>query len=898
MSFVLGELIYFKCVSSLQHYGIVFIEQLCDWSGALNSYGSVFIWFEFSIWFLDNFAFFSVNSPLLDGYNPSDIFQFCEFGVVSNNLLYANTGCFFVYMNRSLSGLETLGVKAKAAVFFEDINLGLGVKVFDLLFSIIVELQAIVLALECILFSHFVNLFINSQTALDTCRSELMLVKGHFGILRNKHADILVKHLSYLVSKCYVKTSSIAVFGNSRHFVQRVFQSFKSFLVWHPDSYLMAGFTSKWTAALYHQLFITVHKQLYDKCYSNVVCLFCDNVEVLDHAFSCPFDAAGHVQLLNTHASVWDVYFGLFCSSSCVLQLLFICVSDVAVNTIVDQHIVDFVCKFCLVFWKDIWLVRVKHQAFMEKNATIDCSITVIKKAAKVSGSSNGFRPVLPKKKRRDSILEDGFGGKNIGLKVQSNHSWNSEAGDTTESESINMEKECLVEETSFDYDESSAFAGRDLDQTPTGSKVKTKKTLSKPLGKIDFSPSSNDNDVLLDAPLVLPPLVKNLVNVSVWKSFALDIGLDKVVGKFSHEKLQVVRKLFSKINDFGEASTPSKFFGIIQATFTSELGSIKATKKAIDAKIVVNTNLKKSTGHSDQAVVMKEIPVETLAETVHAALSEFGVVKSIKMQLVGLWQKAIIEFEKQSQVDLLADRWSILIGKDAVHIARSDLNKVTWDKRDLYRALLYTLPVKTNAHDIWDFIGSVGEKTCVINHYSVTYVQIKCAVICFKSAESLDAVMETTPVLRDTHFHWSYVGSATCAKCGRLDHTSLGCGLGGKLSFGRLPHQMLSDSNKSRLTTIYAKHSALVTQPAAFGGVSWASVVSESSFFSLSGQEVSSKNGSSLGMKSTPLVSLEINDRFATLEHSLASLAECVNKLAKRLNTLGPMVSQLSPGC
>ncbi|KAG9293047.1 hypothetical protein G9A89_016409 [Geosiphon pyriformis] len=44
--------------------------------------------------------------------------------------------------------------------------------------------------------------------------------------------------------------------------------------------------------------------------------------------------------------------------------------------------------------------------------------------------------------------------------------------------------------------------------------------------------------------------------------------------------------------------------------------------------------------------------------------------------------------------------------------------------------------------------------------------------------------------------------------------------------------------------------------------------------------------------------VLMKVNDRFAALEHSLASLAEQVGKLAKRLDALGPIVSQPSPGC
>ncbi|KAG9289360.1 hypothetical protein G9A89_007921 [Geosiphon pyriformis] len=50
--------------------------------------------------------------------------------------------------------------------------------------------------------------------------------------------------------------------------------------------------------------------------------------------------------------------------------------------------------------------------------------------------------------------------------------------------------------------------------------------------------------------------------------------------------------------------------------------------------------------------------------------------------------------------------------------------------------------------------------------------------------------------------------------------------------------------------------------------------------------------------MKLILLVSVKLNNRFATLECSLTSLTKCVDKLAKRLNTPKPMVFQLSPGC
>ncbi|KAG9307086.1 hypothetical protein G9A89_016914 [Geosiphon pyriformis] len=126
-----------------------------------------------------------------------------------------------------------------------------------------------------------------------------------------------------------------------------------------------------------------------------------------------------------------------------------------------------------------------------------------------------------------------------------------------------------------------------------------------------------------------------------------------------------------------------------------------------------------------------------------------------------------------------------------------------------------------TNVYDIWDFVKSVGEKTCIIDRYSVTYARARCAVVCFNSAESLDAAVGTTPVLRNTNLCWSHLISTKCAKCEKLDHMSLGCAVGKKFSSGGLLRRVFSDTNKSRLATIYAKYLAPVARPVSFGGLS-----------------------------------------------------------------------------
>ncbi|KAG9296907.1 hypothetical protein G9A89_006862 [Geosiphon pyriformis] len=78
MSLVLGKPLFFKYVSLLKHYGIAFMEQLCDHHGnifnwgtfkhwkRLDSHGPVPFWFDLSIHFLGKVAPPSINSLVLN----------------------------------------------------------------------------------------------------------------------------------------------------------------------------------------------------------------------------------------------------------------------------------------------------------------------------------------------------------------------------------------------------------------------------------------------------------------------------------------------------------------------------------------------------------------------------------------------------------------------------------------------------------------------------------------------------------------------------------------------------------------------------------------------------------------------------------------------------------------
>ncbi|KAG9295438.1 hypothetical protein G9A89_013467 [Geosiphon pyriformis] len=335
---------------------------------------------------------------------------------------------------------------AGAGVFFSDIDLGLGVEVSGLLFFTLAEMQAIALALECVLRSSFVCLFSDSQAALDVCKSELGLhivniicgknlmvewhkVKGHSGVIGNEHADTIAGasfHLGwFLPSQLYARfllADGGAVSGNSKHFVCDIFCSISrahweigsgsKFLPaslfmdvdWSCSSLPTADVCSFFIKTLHYRLPVAVRKCLYNRRYPSVLCLYCGKVEMSDHVFFCKVDGFTHLQILDSCSKSWMVLSGLSLSSSCVLQLLFSCASNVSgfvfsewlreavsvfkSHKVASSNIVEFAHSLSFAFRNDIWLVQVKHHAFMEKNNLIplDGSVSI-----SVSGSASRF---------------------------------------------------------------------------------------------------------------------------------------------------------------------------------------------------------------------------------------------------------------------------------------------------------------------------------------------------------------------------------------------------------------------------------------------------------------------------------------------------------------------------
>ncbi|KAG9300290.1 hypothetical protein G9A89_011363 [Geosiphon pyriformis] len=334
---------------------------------------------------------------------------------------------------------------------------------------------------------------------------------------------------------------------------------------------------------------------------------------------------------------------------------------------------------------------------------------------------------------------------------------------------------------------------------------------------------------IFLEKKWIDPKIIKTFVEVLVKKSFTLDINLSAVEGKLAMAKTQLIWKIFSTVNGFGGATTPLKFEEIIQSTFTSEESLIKTTLLARKEGIIVNSNLKKQEIHSNWAVVIKKISMNTPKNIIIAALTEFGEIKSIKIQLIELWQKAVMEFAELDQVKQLATKWSFLIGKDSVCVAMAVDNCKTWASKDKFRVLLFTLLVRTTAYDLNTLLDGAGEKTCVINCSMDSGNQVCCAVVGFESEEDLESAYHTELIFGSVKLSWTRLDLVCCEKCEHFGHSTLECDapISPIFKSSRSVKRVSSEDHHLQLAKLYAKKSVLISKPAVFGGKSWTQVVS-----------------------------------------------------------------------
>ncbi|KAG9299625.1 hypothetical protein G9A89_020796 [Geosiphon pyriformis] len=141
--------------------------------------------------------------------------------------------------------------------------------------------------------------------------------------------------------------------------------------------------------AVHFKLPVAVQKRLYNKDYSGVSCLFCGDVELSNHSFTCVKDVFVRSDILGDFGGLWKTLMDLFLGMSDVGLYLVFC-KEFVLKSWMDETIaslgnkkkaafvvVDFVHHLAESHRINLWLFRTKFRSDMKRSGLISNDVVV-----------------------------------------------------------------------------------------------------------------------------------------------------------------------------------------------------------------------------------------------------------------------------------------------------------------------------------------------------------------------------------------------------------------------------------------------------------------------------------------------------------------------------------------
>ena len=190
---------------------------------------------------------------------------------------------------------------------------------------------------------------------------------------------------------------------------------------------------------------------------------------------------------------------------------------------------------------------------------------------------------------------------------------------------------------------------------------------------------------------------------------YKMFIEAQTIPGQNINQKINLLTKILAHLESFiSIRTTTQQDTQIITAIF----GSISDANKAKNITLDDNTTI-----HMQEAPVYNginaknktirawDIPLNVIPDEVCTIFTKYGEVKSLKMQTIGMWQSANIEFLNQDDYNNLVQRWSIPFKADLIRIFPFLNTNVIKNERSTHTIRLTNLPPGTTGFDLKDII-------------------------------------------------------------------------------------------------------------------------------------------------------------------------------------------------
>jgi hypothetical protein len=171
------------------------------------------------------------------------------------------------------------------------------------------------------------------------------------------------------------------------------------------------------------------------------------------------------------------------------------------------------------------------------------------------------------------------------------------------------------------------------------------------------------------------------------------------------------------------------------------------------------------------------DIPLNVTPEDVRTIFTKYGEIKSLKMQTIGMWQSANIEYINQEDYDKLKENWAIPFRADLIRIFPFlNTNEIKLE-RSQFSLKLNNLPPGTTGYDLKEIIQNTHAQTCYIPR-NRNYSRKRFAILSFKTSEAKDGAQDTHVTLGNTTLDWHETTTKLCAICASAIHHTKDCNI------------------------------------------------------------------------------------------------------------------------
>ncbi|KAG9284793.1 hypothetical protein G9A89_003716 [Geosiphon pyriformis] len=145
--------------------------------------------------------------------------------------------------------------------------------------------------------------------------------------------------------------------------------------------------------------------------------------------------------------------------------------------------------------------------------------------------------------------------------------------------------------------------------------------------------------------------------------------------------------------------------------------------------------------------VALYDVFLGTFSDDIKSALGVFGVVTSVKLKSIGLWQYAVVYFKDTSSAAAAFTYWSVLVRKDSIKILSVVNQNDVISSKNAFKAKLVNLLFGCIAFEISNLVSQV---------------------------EFLNIAVSKTGILCGCHIWWKTPECYHCYRCQGLDYLAV----------------------------------------------------------------------------------------------------------------------------